>query len=127
MALSSDEKKLFVANSASGTISVLDAMTLEQKEEIQVGGQPWAVQVLPGDKKAYVTDFTGGRVKVVDLERRVVTSEVTLEQPAGVDCNVQGRQWARVAERTPAQAADVVISPDGERAYVAHLQSRTMS
>ena len=120
MALSEDGKKLYVANSMSGSVSVLDSATLAPVDEVVVGGQPWAVQTLADGRRAYVTDFTGGQVAVVDLPAKKVLSRVELGQAPSTEC-----QWANPGVRTPAQAADVVVSPDGERAYVAHVQSRT--
>jgi YVTN family beta-propeller protein len=119
LALSPDGRRLMVANSLSGSLSVLDAQTLAPVEELSIGGQPWAVALLADDGQAYVTDFLAGRVRVVDLKRREVTREIDLTQRPGVECRFGG------PARVPAQAADVVVSPDGERAYVAHVQSRT--
>lgn len=120
MALSPDGQRLYVANSMSGTLTVLEAKSLTPVDELQVGGQPWAVSLLADGRTAYVTDFLAGDVKVVDLGARSVTSTVQLAQRAGVEC-----QLGIAPQRTPAQAADVVISPDGTRAYIGHVQSRT--
>ncbi|MHB8872268.1 MAG: c-type cytochrome [Myxococcaceae bacterium] len=120
MALSEDGEKLYVANSMSGSVSVLEAATLAPVDEVKVGGQPWAVQTLTDGRRAYVTDFTGGKVTVVDLPAKQVLSRVDLAQDPTTEC-----EFNNPGARTPAQAADVVISPDGERAYVAHVQSRT--
>ncbi|MCC6334505.1 MAG: c-type cytochrome [Myxococcales bacterium] len=119
LALSSDLTQLFVANSMSGTISVLDAATLEPRREVTVGGQPWAVTAAADGRRLYVTDFLAGGVGVLDLERNVL-STLTLEQPSVAEC-----AFGEVPERTPAQPADVVLSPEGDRVYVAHVQSRT--
>ncbi|MFZ5439914.1 MAG: c-type cytochrome [Myxococcota bacterium] len=119
LAMMPDGDRLLVANSMSGTISVLDARTLEPRAELEVGGRPWAVTPMPDGQRVYVTDFADGTVKVVDLDRGT-RSTLTLEQPTTAEC-----AWGSVPSRTPAQAADVVASPDGERMYVAHVQSRT--
>lgn len=119
LALSNDGKSLFVANSMSGTLSVLDVATLAQRAELKVGGQPWAVAPLADNNRVYVTDYLDGTVRVVDVTLGAVISTLTLEQPPEAEC-----QWGDLPARTPAQAADVILSPDGERAYVAHVQSR---
>jgi YVTN family beta-propeller protein len=119
MALMPEGDRLLVANSMSGTVSILDARTLETRREVAVGGRPWALSITPDGQRVYVTDFADGAVKVVELERGVL-STLTLEQPPQVEC-----AWGNVPARTPAQAADVVVSPEGDRMYVAHVQSRT--
>lgn len=119
LALSADKTQLLVANSMSGTLSMLDAKSLEVRREVEVGGQPWALTAAADGRKVYVTDYTGGAVRVVDLDRGGKVA-LTLEQPAVAEC-----AFGTVATRTPSQAADVVLSPEGDRVYVAHVQSRT--
>jgi len=121
LAMSANGGQVLVANSMSGTVQVLDGKTLESKAELAVGGQPFAVAPLGDNRRVYVTDFNGGTVRVVDLTTRNVVSTVTLEQPPSAECAMG---TVPVPERTPAQTADVIVSPDGERAYVAHVQSR---
>ncbi|MHB8877518.1 MAG: c-type cytochrome [Myxococcaceae bacterium] len=122
MALSPDGQRLYVANSMSGTVSVLDPKTLQAQAELKVGGEPYSLAVLPDGKSAYITDFSGGNLQVLDLRTGTITSRVNLAQPPGAEC-----RFGTAPPRTPAQPADVVVSPDGERAYVAHVQSRTGS
>lgn len=119
LALSLDASQLYVANSMSGTVSVLDATTLEVVREVTVGGQPWALTAAPDGHRVYVTDFATGSVRVLDFETNALTT-LTLTQPTQAEC-----AFGDIPARTPAQAADVILSPDGERAYVAHVQSRT--
>ncbi|MBL8920781.1 MAG: hypothetical protein JNJ54_18095 [Myxococcaceae bacterium] len=119
LALTSDGKRLLVANSLSGSVSVLDATSLAPVRELTVGGQPWALALGAGDRQLYVTDFLSGSLRVVDLEGPA-NQTLTLEQPPQAEC-----VWGTAPLREPAQAADVVLSPDGARAFVAHVQSRT--
>jgi cytochrome c peroxidase len=104
----------------SGTVSVLDAQTLEPHGELQVGGQPWAVTALADDHRVYVTDFSAGDVKLADLDTGGVAQSVDLTQSTSAEC-----PNGIAPPRQPAQAADVILSPEGDRAYVAHVQSRT--
>jgi YVTN family beta-propeller protein len=119
LALSADGKRLLVANSLSSTVSVLDAVTLAPLRELQVAGRPWALAESADGRRLFVTDFIGGALRVLDLERGGERA-LSLAQPPSAEC-----AFGDVPARTPAQAADVVLSPDGERAYVAHVQSRT--
>ncbi len=120
LAITPDGKRLLVANSMSGTVSVLDAKTLSPTAQLQVGGQPWAVTSLSDGHHVYVTDFTGGAVRLADLDTGGVTQSVELSQPPAAEC-----PSGIAPARQPAQAADVILSPEGDRAYVAHVQSRT--
>lgn len=120
MALSPGGEQLYVANSMSGSVTVLDSRTLTPIREMPVGGQPWAISVSPDGKTAFLTDFGGGNVAMLDLRSGAVLRRITLAQRPGVEC-----PDGTAPARTPAQAADVVLSPDGSRAYVAHVQSRT--
>ena len=120
LSLSRDGRQLFVANSLQGTVSELDARTLEPRRELAVGGTPWAVAPHPDGDRLYVTDFLSARVRVLSRSRGGEVSSATLEQPPTAEC-----QDGSADPRTPSQAADVVLSPDGDRAYVAHTQSRT--
>ncbi len=120
LSLTPDGKRLLVANSMSGSLSVLDAQTLEPQAQLQVGGQPWAVTVLGDGHRAYVTDFASGEVKLADLDTGGVTQSVELTQATSAEC-----PNGVAPARQPAQAADVILSPEGDRAYVAHVQSRT--
>lgn len=119
LALSGDGAELLVANSMSGTVSVLDANSLEAKRELTVGGQPYALTATPDGKRLYVTDFSAGTVRLVDLQTGALAT-LTLEQPTQAEC-----AFGDIPQRTPAQPADVILSPEGDRAYVAHVQSRT--
>lgn len=118
--LSSDGLRLFVANSQSGTVSELEAATLEPRAEHAVGGNPMAVAAHPDGDRLYVADFLGARVNVLSRSRGGTVAVATLEQPTSAEC-----PEGFVAQRTPSQAADVVLSGDGSRAYVAHTQSRS--
>lgn len=120
LSLSSDGRRLFVANSQSGTVSELEATTLEPRAELEVGGNPHAVAVHPDGDRVYVADFLGARVNVFSRLRHGTVATATLEQPPSAEC-----QGGFAAGRTPSQAADVVISGDGQRVYVGHTQSRT--
>ncbi|MBK7859666.1 MAG: hypothetical protein IPJ65_13815 [Archangiaceae bacterium] len=64
LALDAQGKRLYVANASSGTVSVLDAETLEPLDELEVGGNPWAV-VVGADDQLWVTDFLAATVSEV--------------------------------------------------------------
>ncbi|MBS1153427.1 MAG: hypothetical protein H6Q89_5125, partial [Myxococcaceae bacterium] len=119
LSVSRDGKRLFVANSTSGTVSELDTQPLAVRRTIEVGGTPWALAVHPDGQQLFVSDFLEGQLKIVPLTGGRIEA-ARLEQPAGAWC-----QGSRSPARQPAQAADVILSPEGDRVFVAHVQSRT--
>jgi hypothetical protein len=56
---------------------------------------------------------------VLDLETSALTT-LTLTEPPQAEC-----AFGDVPARTPAQAADVILSPAGDRVHFAHVQSCT--
>lgn len=63
-----DDKRLLVANHASGTVSVLDTQTLKPIAETRVGRRLSDLAAVPGQNAVLVTDEEAG--EVVLLERR---------------------------------------------------------
>ncbi|MDF1563299.1 MAG: hypothetical protein P1V51_09655 [Deltaproteobacteria bacterium] len=113
-----EDGNLLVANSTSGTVSVLDAQTLGNVGEIRVGGTPWAVTAL--GKTAYVTDLLSSRVAIINVESGELEDEMEIEHEQSENCFM-----GNGPQRVPNQPADVVLSPDGDRAYIAHVLART--
>ncbi len=119
LALDAKGERLYVANSSDGTVTVLDARTLDPLDELEVGGAPWAVAV-GADEQLWVTDFLSAQVLEVPRGARHPERTFGLVQQSAGGCRA-GPDDAR----EPAQAADVAVAPDGSRLYVAHVQSRT--
>jgi YVTN family beta-propeller protein len=96
VALGVKEKEAFVANAASGTVSVI-ALTGSQANqvvaEIKVGNEPRGCASTPNGKRLFVTNFTDGTVSVIDTRKHQVVGTV----PVG------GNPWA------------VAVTSDGDR------------
>lgn len=79
LAISSDEKTLFVVNAASldetefGTLMAFDTKTQALKWELPVGHEPRGLALLPGDK-AMISLYKDGDVVLVDLSHQKVIS-----------------------------------------------------
>ena len=104
-----DGKFVYVANTGSKTISVIDTKTHEVKT-IQAGGKPSGLAFLPGGKKLLVTLIgetaqIEGFVEIITIK----TGEISTLVPVG-------KQPERVA-----------LSADGKRAYVAALTDGSIS
>lgn len=130
-----DGRRVLVASSTSltdaltGTLTSLDARSLEIEWSVDVGPEAYAVRAVPG-KKAYVSLFKSGKLAVVDLEKRQVTGHVDLAGREAVDLfgsslrpPQQDDENARVAG-APNLVTDIGLSPDGERVYVPHIRAR---
>jgi YVTN family beta-propeller protein len=67
IALSADEKKLYVSNGRAGTISVFDTRSYELLDTIKVGTRPWGIAVSPDGKLLFSANGPSNDVSVVDL------------------------------------------------------------
>ncbi len=121
IAMTSDDRALWVVNPDADSVSVIDPSTRALVAEIALGSAPPAVDpttqryepsvkpralaILPGDKKVYVAGQTANQVYVVDaMQRRVVTSIVVGAEPTGI-----------------------VAAPDGRAIYVVSHEAATVS
>jgi YVTN family beta-propeller protein len=138
---------LYVANSLDGTLSVIGITSLRPAgEPIAINGGVWAVAF--ANDKVYVTNATDSAVSIVDASRsaaqHTVIGEIDLgDDPAtGLAATPDGSRLFVTVSRlgssfvavidtetdtvaedviaTGAAATDVVFSPDGRFAYIAH-------
>ena len=95
----------YVANSGSGTVSVIDTATDAVVATVTVGTSPDGVAVSPDGSRVYVASSGRGTVSVIDTATDTVAGTVNVGTfPVGV-----------------------AVSPDGSRVYVANLGSGTVS
>lgn len=109
VAVAPDGKKAYVANSASGTVSVIDTET-NKVDTVNVGGQPQGVAVAatPLGVRVYVANMDSGSKKgvvVIDATSNSIIGTVPTDNgPYGV-----------------------AVKPDGSKAYVTNSGSKTVS
>ena len=96
-----DGARVYVALRA-GRVIVVDAGGSHATSEITVDGQPYALALTPGGRRAYVADFLGEAVSVIDTARGAVTARI----PVGT-------------LKRPSMQPSVAVSRDGLHAYVA--------
>ena len=88
LALSADERRLFVANAGSGTVSALFLGAQGERQGgalIKVGGVPMGLALSPDERTLYVATRDGNQVAVVDTAgNRVRATVPLLGQPARV-------------------------------------------
>jgi len=102
---------VFVANNASGTISMIDANDLQATPvTIEVGPAPLGVAVTPDETELYVTLFEDNSVAVFDLtavDGPARTHTIPMQQQSGPTL--------------------IAFAPDGGRAYVTNQNSNTVA
>ncbi|HZS38092.1 MAG TPA: hypothetical protein VFF06_14745 [Polyangia bacterium] len=121
IALTSDDKQLWVVNVDADSVSLIDPNARTLTAEIPLAAQPpapdpttmryepsvkpRALAILPSNKKIYVAGQTANRVFVIDAQTRAVTGSI----PVG------------------AEPTAVVASPDGRRVYAVSHEAATVT
>lgn len=101
--LTSDGSKLYVPNSQSNTVSVINTNTLAVTS-IAVGNSPKALAISPDDHRVYVTNYDDGTVSVIDT-----ATDTVLGSPIAVGNHAWG----------------IEVSPDGTQIYVLNFRNNT--
>jgi YVTN family beta-propeller protein len=95
LALTADERRLFVANAGSGSITTIMLSPQGQQEgasTLKVGGVPMGLALSPDEKSLYVATRDGNQVIVFDTAAGRVRANVALPgQPARVRLTPSGR------------------------------------
>ena len=104
--ISVDGRTLFVSESASNSVAFFAADRLTPLGHLDVGPRPRGLAVSADGRSLYVTHFLTGDLTVVDLSSRAVRTVVK----TGPENNA---------------AQHVAINPDGGRAYLPHIRSRS--
>ena len=78
VALSPDEKTLYVANAGSDDVSVIDLDTNRGLAHIPVGSNPRGIAVSPDGSRVYVNNVLDGNLSVIDTATLTVTNLVTV-------------------------------------------------
>jgi YVTN family beta-propeller protein len=78
VALSPDEKTLYVANAGSDDVSVIDLNTNRGLAHISVGSNPRGIAVSPDGSHVYVNNVLDGNLSVIDTDTLTVTNLVTV-------------------------------------------------
>ena len=106
IAVSPDGSKVYVTNTAAGTVSVINPVNNTVVGTIQVGSNPAGVTFTPDGRFAYVANMGTNTVTVINA-----ATDTPLASPIVVGTN----------------PANVAVSPDGKWAYVTNYASNTVS
>ena len=105
VSVSSDGRKVYVANEGNNSVSVINTSTNTVTATIPVGSVPLGVSVSPNGSKVYVTNYGLNTVSVIDTTTNTVTATITVgTSPEGIS-----------------------VSPDGSKVYVANNNSASVS
>ena len=143
VAVTPDAKRVFVANIASGTVSVLDLAKGVKIRDITVGGRPEGIALTPDGKQLWVGDLTAPRVQAYDATSYARIGEVAIDpvairvaaHPSGrwvVTGNIKAgtisvidrktmklARTIRVSGEEAAGQVTILFSRDGKRLYAA--------
>ena len=89
-----DGRTIYVANFASGTVSVVDTQTWKRTKDITVPGHPFAMALSPDGRYAYVACGAGPAVAVIDTASNTLAATITTPQgtqPYGLNIGADGR------------------------------------
>jgi YVTN family beta-propeller protein len=145
IAITSDDKTLWVVNQDSDSVSSIDVAT-RTASELALGPapsmdpvtmryepklKPRALAILPGDKKVYVAAQVAGQVLVVDTAARAVTATIPVgAEPVGVVASPDGKavfvvshEAAVVTRIDPTSDTVVGTLPVGEHPWGASMSA----
>ncbi len=126
LALSNDGATLYVVSSASATLDAFDvsAPTPTHLWQAALSDEPRNVAVL-ADGRLYVTHYKSGTVDVLDASGNVKSSISTAVgvDPASAGSGL-GAPLASLPAFRPTALDSIVVSPDGNRAYLVHRRER---
>jgi len=102
-----DGERILVANSASGTVTAVNAATYQVEATIVVGGTPAYIAVSPVGKVAYVLDYDSALLHVIDT--------VSLQLVRSFSTPLTSDQ---TSDPTQAKALGISVNSTGTRVFV---------
>ena len=83
--LTPDRSELWVALEDRSVVRILDAVSHEKIADVRAGDKPHGIAFAASGEHAFVTDEHAGKVVVIDVRARSVTSEIVLGgKPNGI-------------------------------------------
>lgn len=111
IAFSADSRLAFVTNSQAGTLSVIDARSLEKIKDLPVGQNP--VAVAAAGPSVYVALEGDGAIAVVSGDDPRITGQITAEPGLSALRFAPGGQWGFAAN--PANGRIYIFDTSGNR------------
>ncbi len=101
VAITPDDKKVYVTNAVSGTVSIIDAATRKLKGTIAVGAEPFGCALTLDGGKLYVANLYSDSVSVINTATDAVVKTIDNvgRQPRGIAvANVDGQEKVYVTQ-----------------------------
>ena len=92
LAIHPNGRVVYVSNTVSGTISVIDAASRRVVDTIRVGTEPYGIALTPNGRKLYVANARSNDVSVIDTATNCVIKKITGvgDEPRGVAITSDG-------------------------------------
>ncbi len=94
VAITPDDRKVYVTNMASGTVTVIDARRRTVMDQIKVGTEPFGCALAPDGDRLFVTNQSSDTVSVINThnDKVVKTIDGVGEKPHGIAVSADGRR-----------------------------------
>ena len=94
VAITPDDRKVYVTNMASGTVSVIDAYAWKVVDTIRVGAEPFGCALTPDGRQLYVANQSSNTVSVINTRRDRVTDTIygVGAKPHSIAITADGKQ-----------------------------------
>ncbi len=93
VAITPDDKKVYVANMVSGTVSVIDAESRKVKKTIKVGTEPFGCALRPDGRRLFVANQSSNDISVINTNTDAVIKTIKGigVKPHGIAISANGR------------------------------------
>ena len=140
IAINPHKNEVYVVNAASNSVSVINAERNEVVTTIPVGKAPYFIDVSADGKRGLVANSGDNTVSILDLDARRGTATIPVGKAPGLVRSAEGSDVAVVSERNGdsislidlttrklrtaslhvcSQPTDLIVMPDGSKAFVA--------
>jgi YVTN family beta-propeller protein len=94
VAITPDDKKVYVTNMASGTVSVIKASNRKVVDTIEVGTEPFGCALTPDGRKLYVANQSSNTISVIDTDSDYVFKTIRNvgKKPHGIGITADGKK-----------------------------------
>ena len=113
----------FVTNRDAGTVTAIDAATLEKRGELATGPMPMAVAWSPLSRSVYVTDGKSGEITVIEPSRLEVIARMEAKPGLGPIRFTQDGRWG-FAVNPSARTAFVVDAAENRIVHTIALEGQ---